>query len=91
MRQKSKENSSISGHKRLEEHYTKRLQPEKDKYCIVLLICGTDSIMVFVGAGGGQTLFNRSACQAPLSMAFPRQEHWSGSPLFSRGFSQTKD
>ena len=31
MRQKSKESSSISGHKRLEEHYIKLLQPEKDK------------------------------------------------------------
>ena len=25
------------------------------------------------------------ACQAPLSMGFPRQEHWSGLPLSSPG------
>ena len=25
------------------------------------------------------------ACQAPLSMGFPRQEHWSGLPFPSRG------
>ena len=33
-----------------------------------------------------------TACQAPLSMGFPRQEHWSGfSSSFSRGSSQPRD
>ena len=33
-----------------------------------------------------------AACQAPLSMGFPRQEYWSGfSASFSRGSSQPKD
>ena len=26
-----------------------------------------------------------AACQAPLSMGFPRKEYWSGLPLFSTG------
>ena len=27
----------------------------------------------------------RAACQAPLSMGFPRQEYWSGLPFLSPG------
>ena len=31
------------------------------------------------------TLCNTVACQAPLSMGFPRQEYWSGLPFPSPG------
>ena len=32
------------------------------------------------------------ALQGPLSMGFPRHEHWSGLPIFfSRGSSQSRD
>ena len=30
------------------------------------------------------------ACQAPLSMVFPRQEHWSGLPFSSQGIFPTQ-
>ena len=31
------------------------------------------------------------AHQAPLSMGFSRQEHWSGLPFYTRGYSQSRN
>ena len=50
----------------------------KNMYAIHLCCCCVLAVRLFV------TLWT-VACQAPLSMEFPRQEYWSGEPLPSPG------
>ena len=51
---------------------------KRDKDGVVIVVKSLNCFQLFVTPG-------TVACQAPLSMGFPRQEYWSGLPFPSPG------
>ena len=52
--------------------------------CVCMCVCVYGGDLVVKSCPINATLWT-VACQAPLSMAFPRQEYWSGLPFPSAG------
>ena len=62
--------------------------------CLLVFFHWLHFLIPFLGGGGGGLVFKSCltlvtpmnvTCQAPLSIGFPRQEHWSGLPFPSPG------